>query len=275
MAELGEASAAAHEEVGALAARAGVTALVVVGDEAAPILAGAKAEPGWHGDLVHVPDARAAVRAISGLLAPGDVVLVKASRAAGLEQVALAADRGSRLGMTSTAPVRWRREDDPRRGRGVSRARAAWHAARDPCLPQARLRPGDQGGRAGRARHQARHAHHGRHSDHHRVAGRLLRRARRHAVADVGLRPARARPDDRARFRRLRRRLHQDLQAAQPRPAQRREVRRPGRGRRGVRAARAAFPGRLRHHARRIRTSRSCATSAARSGRSSCCGWLS
>ena len=90
MAELGEASAAAHEEVGALAARAGVTALVVVGDEAAPILAGAKAEPGWQGDLLHVPDAQAAVRAISVLLAPGDVVLVKASRAAGLEQVALA-----------------------------------------------------------------------------------------------------------------------------------------------------------------------------------------
>jgi UDP-N-acetylmuramoyl-tripeptide--D-alanyl-D-alanine ligase len=90
MAELGEASVAAHEEVGALAARAGVKALVVVGDEAAQIVAGAKAQPGWHGDLVHVPDAQAAVRAVSGLLAPGDVVLVKASRAAGLEKVALA-----------------------------------------------------------------------------------------------------------------------------------------------------------------------------------------
>ncbi|HKB29311.1 MAG TPA: UDP-N-acetylmuramoyl-tripeptide--D-alanyl-D-alanine ligase, partial [Streptosporangiaceae bacterium] len=90
MAELGEASAAAHEEAGALAARAGVSALVVVGDEATPILAGAKAEPGWAGDLLHVPDARAAVRAVSPLLARGDIVLVKASRAAGLEAVALA-----------------------------------------------------------------------------------------------------------------------------------------------------------------------------------------
>jgi UDP-N-acetylmuramoyl-tripeptide--D-alanyl-D-alanine ligase len=90
MAELGEASAAAHEEVGALAARSGIAALVVVGDEAAPILAGAKGQPGWQGDLVHVPDPQTAVRAVSGLLAPGDVVLVKASRAAGLEQVALA-----------------------------------------------------------------------------------------------------------------------------------------------------------------------------------------
>ncbi len=89
MAELGEASAAAHEEIGALAARAGVTALVAVGDEAAPILAGAKAEPGWHGELMQVPDPQAAVRAISGLLAPGDIVLVKAARAAGLEEVAL------------------------------------------------------------------------------------------------------------------------------------------------------------------------------------------
>ncbi|HUK71519.1 MAG TPA: UDP-N-acetylmuramoyl-tripeptide--D-alanyl-D-alanine ligase [Streptosporangiaceae bacterium] len=89
MAELGEASAPAHEEAGALAARAGVQALIVVGDEAAPILSGAKSEPGWQGDLLHVPDGRAAVAAISGLLAPGDVVLVKASRAAGLERVAL------------------------------------------------------------------------------------------------------------------------------------------------------------------------------------------
>ncbi len=90
MVDLGEASVAAHEEVGRLAARAGVTALVVVGDEAAPILAGAKAEPGWPGRLMHVPDWQAAAAAVSVLLAPGDIVLVKASRAAGLEQVALA-----------------------------------------------------------------------------------------------------------------------------------------------------------------------------------------
>jgi UDP-N-acetylmuramoyl-tripeptide--D-alanyl-D-alanine ligase len=89
MAELGETAAPAHEEVGALAARTGVHALIVVGDKAAPMLAGAKSEAGWQGDLLHVPDGRAAVAAISGLLAPGDVVLVKASRAAGLEQVAL------------------------------------------------------------------------------------------------------------------------------------------------------------------------------------------
>lgn len=90
MAELGEASRAAHEEAGALAARTGVASLIVVGDEAAPMLAGAKADPVWRGELVAVPDADAAARAASRRLAPGDVVLIKASRVAGLERVAAA-----------------------------------------------------------------------------------------------------------------------------------------------------------------------------------------
>ncbi len=89
MAELGEESAARHEEAGALAARAGVTRLIVVGQDAAPMLAGASSERGWRGDLLHVPDGDAALAELRSLLAPGDVVLVKASRAAGLESVAL------------------------------------------------------------------------------------------------------------------------------------------------------------------------------------------
>ena len=89
MAELGEHSAGLHREAGALAARTGVTGLIVVGDAAAPMLDGAKAEQEWNGELVHVPDPDAAVEALSNRLAPGDIVLVKASRAAGLEQVAL------------------------------------------------------------------------------------------------------------------------------------------------------------------------------------------
>jgi UDP-N-acetylmuramoyl-tripeptide--D-alanyl-D-alanine ligase len=89
MAELGENAAEWHEEIGALAARTGVAGLIVVGDEAAPMLAGAKSEASWQGDLRHVPDADAAVSALAPVLSPGDVVLVKASRAAGLERVAL------------------------------------------------------------------------------------------------------------------------------------------------------------------------------------------
>jgi UDP-N-acetylmuramoyl-tripeptide--D-alanyl-D-alanine ligase len=67
-----------------------VAGLIVVGEEAAPMVAGARAEPSWRGELQQVPDAPAAVKVLDGLLAPGDVVLVKASRVAGLEQVALA-----------------------------------------------------------------------------------------------------------------------------------------------------------------------------------------
>jgi UDP-N-acetylmuramoyl-tripeptide--D-alanyl-D-alanine ligase len=90
MAELGERSAEFHELAGQAAARAGVAGLIAVGDEAAPVLAGAKAVPGFGGELVGVPDGEAAVREIAGRLLPGDVVLVKASRAAGLQTVALA-----------------------------------------------------------------------------------------------------------------------------------------------------------------------------------------
>ena len=90
MNELGGESRQWHEQAGGLAARAGVAGLIVVGEDAAPMLSGAKAEASWHGELIGVPDAGSAVAALGNLLAPGDVVLVKASRAAGLEHVALA-----------------------------------------------------------------------------------------------------------------------------------------------------------------------------------------
>jgi len=90
MNELGDESRQRHEEAGALAARAGVAGLIVVGEGAAPMLTGAKAERSWRGELISVPDAGGAVAALGNLLAPGDVVLVKASRAVGLERVAFA-----------------------------------------------------------------------------------------------------------------------------------------------------------------------------------------
>jgi UDP-N-acetylmuramoyl-tripeptide--D-alanyl-D-alanine ligase len=90
MSELGAAAAARHEAAGGYAARSGVAGLIVVGDEAAPMLTGAKAEPGWTGELIHAADADAALDALRNQLVPGDVVLVKASRSAGLERVALA-----------------------------------------------------------------------------------------------------------------------------------------------------------------------------------------
>ncbi len=90
MTELGDESDAQHEAAGELAAKAGLAGLIVVGDGAAPMLAGAKAVPSWHGELLHVPDMATAVREVDNRLASGDVVLVKASHVIGLERVALA-----------------------------------------------------------------------------------------------------------------------------------------------------------------------------------------
>ena len=88
MAELGELSRASHEEAGAVAAAAGIAGLIAVGEEAAPILTGARGQRAWHGEAIGVPDGPGAVAALRRMLAPGDVVLVKASRAAALESVA-------------------------------------------------------------------------------------------------------------------------------------------------------------------------------------------
>ena len=90
MAELGERSREFHEQAGVIAARTGLAGIIAVGDEAAPILTGAASEPGFIGELVAVPDDQSAIAAINERLKPGDVVLVKASRAAGLQTVALA-----------------------------------------------------------------------------------------------------------------------------------------------------------------------------------------
>lgn len=89
MAELGEAALAEHDAVGRLAVRLNVSKLVAVGGRAAAWLdMGAKNEGSWGEESVHVSDARAAIDLLRSELRPGDVVLVKASRSAGLEQVA-------------------------------------------------------------------------------------------------------------------------------------------------------------------------------------------
>src|ERR1019366_4039643 len=90
MTELGPRASEFHEQAGRHAARAGLAGLIVVGDAAAPILAGAAAEPSWPGELLAGPDAAAAVAAVGERAGPGDVILVKASRAANLQSVALA-----------------------------------------------------------------------------------------------------------------------------------------------------------------------------------------
>jgi len=88
MAELGDIADESHQEAGLLAARARVTGLVAVGEQAASVLTGARAQPGWAGEAIAVPNALAAVDALRNRLRPGDVVLVKASNSAGLWEVA-------------------------------------------------------------------------------------------------------------------------------------------------------------------------------------------
>jgi UDP-N-acetylmuramoyl-tripeptide--D-alanyl-D-alanine ligase len=88
MAELGDIAAESHLEAGRLAARAGVAILVGVGESAADTVAGARAQQDWPGSAIAVPDAASALAALRNQLGPGDVVLVKASNAAGLWEVA-------------------------------------------------------------------------------------------------------------------------------------------------------------------------------------------
>ncbi|GAA1012639.1 UDP-N-acetylmuramoyl-tripeptide--D-alanyl-D-alanine ligase [Acrocarpospora pleiomorpha] len=79
--ELGEDGPELNEGVGRLAASAGLTALLVVGENAGEIMAGAP-------DAIHAPDVEAAAAELAERLRPGDVVLIKGPRAAGLERVA-------------------------------------------------------------------------------------------------------------------------------------------------------------------------------------------
>lgn len=90
MAELGNVSAAEHAAVGKLAVGLAVNRVVAVGEMARSIIDGA-ARAGLHnGDITWVPDAASAITLLRTEVKPGDVVLVKASRAGCLERVALA-----------------------------------------------------------------------------------------------------------------------------------------------------------------------------------------
>ncbi len=90
MAELGAQERIEHEKIGELAARTGAAHLIVVGDQAEGIAAGAERtgrEGHWAGETVRVADAAAAAAALRARMRAGDVVIVKGSRVAALEQV--------------------------------------------------------------------------------------------------------------------------------------------------------------------------------------------
>ncbi|MGJ7441365.1 UDP-N-acetylmuramoyl-tripeptide--D-alanyl-D-alanine ligase [Aquipuribacter sp. MA13-6] len=84
MLELGDGATEAHDRIGRLAVRLNIDRLVAVGPGALLVHAGAVQEGSWGEESVHVADADAALALLQAELAPGDVVLVKASNSIGL-----------------------------------------------------------------------------------------------------------------------------------------------------------------------------------------------
>jgi UDP-N-acetylmuramoyl-tripeptide--D-alanyl-D-alanine ligase len=85
MAELGPIASAEHERVGELAARLPVDRLLAIGPDAKEIVVAAVREGVEPDAAVAYDDRDAAVADVVAHAAPGDVVLVKGSRVAGLE----------------------------------------------------------------------------------------------------------------------------------------------------------------------------------------------
>ncbi|MGZ4582879.1 MAG: UDP-N-acetylmuramoyl-tripeptide--D-alanyl-D-alanine ligase [Mycobacterium sp.] len=90
MAELGDDAIAEHDRIGRLAVRLDVSRLVVVGSgrSMSAMHHGAVMEGSWGTESVNVADGDAALALLRAELQPGDVVLVKASNAAGLGALA-------------------------------------------------------------------------------------------------------------------------------------------------------------------------------------------
>ncbi len=90
MAELGDFSTAEHDRIGRLVVRLGVSRLIVIGEHARPLYEAARLEGMTLEEASLVANTDEALAMLRASLAADDVVLVKASRAAGLERVALA-----------------------------------------------------------------------------------------------------------------------------------------------------------------------------------------
>ena len=88
MKELGDFSMQEHDSLGRLAVRLDISRLLCVGDDMKVTHLGAAQEGSWGDESHWVPDVDAAIDYLRANIAPGDVVLVKASRSVGLDRVA-------------------------------------------------------------------------------------------------------------------------------------------------------------------------------------------
>jgi len=90
MRELGPRSPQRHRDVGAALARRRIGLLVAVAEGGLQIAAGASAGGMLPEAIVHLPSVEAAAERLPGLVRSGDVVLVKGSRALGMERIVAA-----------------------------------------------------------------------------------------------------------------------------------------------------------------------------------------
>jgi UDP-N-acetylmuramoyl-tripeptide--D-alanyl-D-alanine ligase len=88
MLELGPDSVRLHDEIGRLVVRLNISQLYVVGDGAAPIHHGASLEGSFGGESEYVDTVDEALAVLERTVRPGDAVLLKSSRDAGLRWLA-------------------------------------------------------------------------------------------------------------------------------------------------------------------------------------------
>lgn len=90
MRELGDKHEQFHNEIGHLVAKLNIDQLLVVTDSARGIISGASEVDSWLGEATLLENNQALVRYAKELLKPHDVILLKASRAIALDEVAQA-----------------------------------------------------------------------------------------------------------------------------------------------------------------------------------------
>ena len=90
MRELGGESMTEHDAMGRLVVRLDISQLICIGAGTKVMHLAASNEGSWGDEAMWVADADEAIAVLKDALAPGDVVLIKASRSIGLERIAAA-----------------------------------------------------------------------------------------------------------------------------------------------------------------------------------------